>query len=145
MVLIFDENYSKYVAEAFSLLEKGNKHVSTKATIHHILKLGEDLKFPKANIKGSYSDEEVIQIAGRIGGIVITQDDDFKRIKHLGSMYKQHNVGSVYFKTHKHSRGYWEMTTYMLSRWNEMKENIEKNPIPFCFMIDAKGIHKQHF
>lgn len=142
MVYVFDENYSPLLADALSLLEKGNigkgKHV---AEVYHILKLAQELGISPINAYRSYSDEEVIEIAGKKKGIIFTQDSDFKRIKHLYGLYKQHKVGVVYFNTVLENKGYWNMVTYMVSRWNDLKSILVSETPPFCYHVNRQGIH----
>ncbi len=146
MVYVFDENYSPLLADALDLLERGNvgkgKHV---AEVWHILKLAQDLNIKPSNSGKSFTDEEVIQIVGRKKGIIFTQDGDFKRIKHFGHLYKQHNVGVVYFNTVLENRGYWNMVTYMISKWNDLKTILQNESPPFCYHVNRQGIHNYPF
>ncbi|HEX7415505.1 MAG TPA: DUF5615 family PIN-like protein [Bacteroidia bacterium] len=146
MVFVFDENYSYKLVEGLRNLELGNKH-SKPAEIWHILELAKHLKItPKSNIpNSSFSDEEVIIIAGKQKGIVITQDKDFRNIKHKGHLYKEHNVGVIFFKTVIDTRGYWGMVTSIINKWYELKQKAEHASKPFCFFVDHKGIKPNDF
>jgi hypothetical protein len=145
MVFVFDENISYKVAEALSLLEQGDKTTKFTAEVWHILRLAEELKVQKENPKESYKDPEVIKIAGMKKAIIVTQDDDFKRIKQYYSLYKEHNVGVVFFKTVVDSRGYWNMINFFISKWPQLKELVRDKKTPFCFIISKHGISEQHF
>jgi hypothetical protein len=138
MVFVFDENYTPKLAQGLNHLEHGNKR-SKADEIWHIKELAEELEFkPKDGV--SFSDEEVIIITGKKKGIVITQDKDFKNIKHKGHLYKEHNVGVIFFKTVIDTRGYWGMVTSIINKWYELKQKAEHTPKPFCFFVDQKGI-----
>lgn len=143
MVFVFDENYSPKLVQGLSHLEHGNKR-SKADEVWHVKDLAEHLKIkPQDGV--SFDDDEVIVIAGKQKGIVITQDRDFKNIKHKGRLYKEHNVGVIFFKTDVDSRGYWGMVASIINRWYELKQEAEDKPKPFCFFVDKKGIHPQSF
>jgi hypothetical protein len=146
MVFVFDENITYKLAEGLRNLELGDKH-GKPAEIWHILELAKHLKItPKSNIpNSSFSDGEVIEITGKKNGIIITQDRDFKNIKLKGQLYKEHNVGVIFFKTIIDSRGYWGMVTSIINKWYELKQKTEHKSKPFCFFVDKNGIKEYKF
>lgn len=138
MVIIFDENYSPKLADGIRLLEQGNTKNKPIAEVWHILALAESLNL-KPKSSSSYMDEEVIEIAGKKRGIIITQDNDFRRIKHLHQLYKDHKVGVIFFQTPKGKISYWDIVKVFVQNWNELKTIIQKEDTPFCFNVKSRG------
>ena len=144
MVFIFDENFSYRLAHGINALEEGNINQGTPCTVYHIKDLAKQLDVSPKNGK-SYTDEEVIEIAGQVKGTIITQDEDFRSIKHYYQLYKEHKVGVVFFKTYKTSKGYWNTVSYIIKHWNNMKAKVESAHKPFAFLVDSKGIQPMNF
>ena len=143
MVFIFDENYSHRLAEGLNHFENGDRK-NKAAEIWHIKGLAEHLKIKPKNGK-SFTDEEVIEIAGKKKGIIITQDNDFKKIKHYHALYKEHNVGIVFFKTVINSKGYWNMVASIINKWYDLKSATENKHPPFCYSLDKKNFEERKF
>lgn len=145
MVFVFDENYSHRLATGLNYLEEGNKNrKNVEAEVWHIKELATHLKIQPLD-GNSYMDGEVIEIVGKKNGILITQDNDFKRIKHLKGLLKENNVGVIIFKTFIDTSGYWNMVSSIVTRWHEIKAVVEHRTPPFCLMVDKKGIHEYKF
>ncbi|MEO8087035.1 MAG: hypothetical protein ABI763_09460 [Bacteroidota bacterium] len=144
MVFVFDENFSHWLVTAMHFLEQGNQfRTTTNTEVYHILKLAEELQYPK--IGASYKDDDVIKMTASKSGILLTHDDDFRRIKHLSKLFKANNVGVFFFQTHNDSRGYWNMVNNLIKRWPEIKEKAENTVPPFYFCIKKTGIHQYSF
>lgn len=144
MIFIFDENFSPRMTRGLSLLEEGNNSSDFgNAEVWHILDLAEHLNFPKSEQTGSYSDKEVIKIAGQKSGIIFTQDSDFKRHKHYFPLYKENNVGVVFYNESKLIRGYWPLLIYTIKKWEDIKEKISVTAVPFCFALTRTGIEQR--
>lgn len=136
MKIIFDENYSQKLAEGLNLLEQGNKKEKNKLEVTHIVKI---------TGKMGTEDEKVVEIAGKNNGIIVTLDKDFKRIKHLHNLYKKFNVGVIYYKTSNDNIGYWNMVKSIITRWEEVKNKIDSETVPFAYVIDKRGMQKLDF
>jgi predicted nuclease of predicted toxin-antitoxin system len=136
MHYIFDENYSPKLANGLSILEEGNSRSPFKVRVSHLTDLAG---------KMGTQDEEVIVIAGKNKGIIITQDSDFKRIKHYHQLYKEHKVGAVYFKSTNSKQSYWGTIEIFVNRWEELKLHVSRSKAPFVIEIHSKGISPRHF
>ena len=143
MIFIFDENFSYRIAEAFNLLESGNKTTKNHVECRHIIELAKSLGIKPDG--SSYTDEQVAQIAGKKNGVIFTQDDDFKSIKHQYPLYKQYKIGLVYFKTTQETRGYWNMVIALITKWEETKEKMVDATPPYCFFVDKKSVQVRPF
>lgn len=132
---IFDENYSFRLAEGLKLIEEGNLRSKVKIVITHIKFLG---------LLGA-TDERIIEEAGKHNGIIITLDKDFKHMKHYYSLYTKHKTGVVIFRSSKGVIHYWDIVKSFINRWEELKEAVSKEPFPFAFQINSKGIQKLEF
>lgn len=136
MLFIFDENFSPKLSEGLHLLEQGNRKSENIASVTHIVTLA-----------GKYgtADDKVIEIAGANKGIIVTQDNDFRRMKHKYPLYNQHKVGVIFFQSYKDSKGYWNMIKSVITQWVEIKNVIQDETPPFAYKVNRYGIEKLHF
>ena len=132
MRYIFDANISFRLAEGLNILEKGNRNdVGGVIEILHadqIIELG----------KGA-TDAQIIEYAGANQTVIISQDDDFKRIKSNKELLKQLHVGYVLYIPPKHGMRYWEMVEAFICGWKDLKEKLHNEHAPFIFKIDKSG------
>ena len=135
MTYIFDENYSYRLAEGLSILEEGNVRSSIKTKITHVKQLGLQ----------SATDEEIIEHAGKIKGVIITMDKDFKHMKHYYALYKAHHCGVIVFRSSKNVIHYWDIVKSFINKWEELKVELSNNTPPFAFQINSKGIQMLTF
>jgi hypothetical protein len=85
-------------------------------------------------------DEDWIPQVGLENGIVITQDFRIQTQKHQKELYIKHNVGILFFSPpSKSGFSYWEMVKLLISRWEEIKQIIKKNKVPFAFRSSARS------
>ena len=137
MLLVFDENYSPYLAEGLGILEKANDHSPYKVDVSHIISL--------AGKRGT-PDEAVIEIVGRNKGIVLTQDTDFRKLKHSGPLFKQHKTGAIFFHSTSRKMIFWDMVVSFINNWERIKEIAHMEKPPFVYKIGIYGgVQKQHF
>ncbi|HXP50825.1 MAG TPA: DUF5615 family PIN-like protein [Bacteroidia bacterium] len=129
-LFIFDENYSPNLAKGLEHLENGNIKSPHRANITHINTLAKKQGTP---------DEEVIEIAGKNNGIIITKDADFKKIKHYYSLYKTHNAGVVYFKPQNGKSTYWDEVNTFIKEWERIKAFIANDKPPFAYQISKNS------
>jgi PIN domain-containing protein len=130
MLFIFDENYPPEFVRGFSIIETANHHNPIKAQIIFAIDfMG----------KSGASDEELIAKASKQKAIIITQDSDFRRIKHYKTLLIEHEVGYIYFKVPKGSHRYWDIVKAFVNKWDEIKQNIKKDTIPFAYEINKTG------
>jgi hypothetical protein len=132
MLLIFDANCSKKLAEGLDLLEQGNQKSEIHAQVRHITKF----------LKPDATDNEVIQIVGRNKGIIITFDTGFKKIKHRYKLYEEHQIGVILFHSHKDVIYYWDIVKSFVSKWEDLKRKIHEDKVPFLYEISMKGFNK---
>jgi predicted nuclease of predicted toxin-antitoxin system len=130
MLFIFDENFPPEFVRGFAIIEKANKRSPFPV----------DIAFsPDLMGKQGSPDEEIIAKAAKKNAVIVTQDTDFKRIKHYKSLLVQHNVGYVYFKVPGAKNHYWDIVKAFVVKWEELKEAISKSTHPFAFEINKHG------
>jgi len=134
MVLIFDNQCPPNLAKGLNLLEDGNRKSPIKATVKHIRDITDE----------DATDEEIIKHVGKHKGIIITLDKDFKYHKHYYQLYKEYNVGVVFYRSTK-GFNYWEIVKYFINSWDIMKSKIKDEIKPFAFEMTKKGITKLSF
>lgn len=130
MLFIFDENFPSEFVRGFGIIEKANKRSAFPVEI---------VFSPDIMGKRGSSDEEIIAKAAKQNAVIVTQDTDFKRIKHYKSLLVQHNVGYVYFKVPGAKNHYWDIVKAFVVKWEELKEGISKATHPFAFEINNHG------
>ena len=122
-------NCSPKIAEGLNLLKEGNKRSPIHAKVMHITKL----------IKANATDEQVIEVTGRNKGTIVTFDKGFKTIKLRYKLYKQHNIGVILFHSYKEVVYYWDFVKAFILKWEQLKEAIKKEKIPFLYEITTSG------
>lgn len=132
MLLIFDANCSKKIAEGLDLLEQGNKRSPIHAQVRHITKL----TIPNA------TDEEIIELVGMNKGVIITYDKGFKTNKHRYQLYRQHSIGVILFHSYKEVIHYWDIVKSFIGRWEELKQTIKDENFPFLYEISVTKLTK---
>lgn len=135
MLYIFDENYSYRLANGLSLIEQGNFKSKFPVEITHVKLLG---------LEGA-SDERLIEEAGKRNGVIITMDKDFRHMKHYYSLYKKYSTGVIIFRSSKGVIHYWDIVKSFISKWEELKEEVSNDNLPFAYQINLKGIQKLTF
>lgn len=137
MLFIFDENYPKGFVEGFAIIEKSdNKNPLKSQVVFSCDFMG--------GVQGS-SDEDIIIKASQQNAVIVTQDGDFKKIKHYKPLLIQHKVGFIYFRqTSRNS--YWDMVKTFINKWEDIKKEISQSTHPFAFEINKQGqLHKLTF
>lgn len=130
MLFIFDENFPPALAAGFSILESANKRTPFPVTVMHAIDFMD---------RDGALDEEIIAAADQKNAVIITQDSDFKRIKHYKPLLIQHKVGYVYFKVPSGKYTYWEIVTAFISKWEDLKMKISTLNHPFAIEINKQG------
>lgn len=131
MLFIFDENYPPGFVEGFAIIEKADKrNPITSNVIYSCDFMG--------GVQGS-PDEDIIAKASQLNAVIVTQDSDFKRIKHYKPLLIEHKVGYIYFKTVKGRNSYWDVVRAFVNKWEEIKDKISKAEHPFAYEINKNG------
>ncbi len=130
MVLVFDEMYSPDLALGLSILERAKERSPYKVEVKHIEEL--------AGKKGSL-DEEVIEIAGKNDGVILTKDNDFRTLKHYYPLYKKHNTGVIFFHSTSKKFVFWDMVVSFINNWERIKEISCNEKPPFIYKIGLTG------
>jgi hypothetical protein len=128
MHFIFDANLPHKLAEALLLLENGDTASKVVGIDHADYLLGQGT-----------TDENIIIEAGKKHSIIISQDDDFKRIKSNANLLKELEVGFIMFKPPKRGARYWEIVTAFITGWPNIKNKLEGKTPPFIFQMNIKG------
>jgi len=137
MLFIFDENFPPEFVRGFAIIEKANKRSPFPVDIV----FSQDLMGKQGS-----ADEEIIAKAAKKNAVIVTQDSDFKRIKHYKSLLVQHGVGYIYFKVPSAKNHYWDIVKAFVVKWEELKEAISRSTHPFAFEINKLGsINKLSF
>lgn len=131
MLFIFDENYPPGFVDGFAIIEQADKRNPISSTVVYSCDF-------MGGVQGS-TDEEIITKATQMNAVIVTQDSDFKRIKHYKPLLIEHKVGFIYFKTVKGKNSYWDVVRAFVNRWEDIKEKISKTAHPFAFEINKNG------
>ena len=135
MYFIFDANMPPKLVTGLEALDQENSSNALKIKIvhsDHLLNIGA-------------TDVEIIRKAGKLGAIIISQDDDFKRIKLNKQLVKKLKVGYVLYKPPTHGARYWEKVQAFILGWERLKQKIREIEKPFVLIINKKGdISQEH-
>ena len=130
MLFIFDANYPPDFVKGLSIIDKADKH--SKIPVEVIF---------SGDFMGSVDcdDEEIIIKASNRNAVIITQDRDFKKIKHYRALMQEHQVGYIFFRIPNGKHLFWDIVKSFINSWAEIKENVSKSEHPFAFEINKKG------
>ena len=136
MVFVFDENFSKRLAQGLDLLEKANPGRSLPVDV-----ISAEVLMRK---RGS-SDADIIKAMGK-GGVFITKDKDVKYFKLLKNVIIQTDAKVLFFMSSKKLIYFWDILTAVVNRWEEMKEVLNKPTPPHLYEFNIRtGIKECHF
>lgn len=116
MYSIFDANMPPKLVTGLGALDREKPINALKIKIVHSDYL----------LNNGASDEEIIHKAERLGAIIISQDDDFKRIKSNKQLVKKLKVGYVSDKPPTHGARYWEKVKAFILVWERLKQKIRE-------------------
>jgi predicted nuclease of predicted toxin-antitoxin system len=135
MHFIFDAQMPVKLAIGLEALDKENNAGIIKIKTHHA-------DNDKELGRGA-TDAEIIVWAGKHKAIIISEDDDFKRIKSNKQLVKNLKVGYVLYKPPHHGSRYWEKVQAFIMGWERLKEKIKEIEKPFVLIINKKGEIKE--
>jgi predicted nuclease of predicted toxin-antitoxin system len=130
MKIYFDENISKYLADAFNSFELTESNpIEVISTV-------------RAFNSGA-PDEDLVSLICDQGGILLTKDSDFKKIKLLTELMKQHKLGVFFFHAPK-AFNKWIEISILIKVWPEIRSQVlNKHRPPFLFEFGANGKLKE--
>jgi predicted nuclease of predicted toxin-antitoxin system len=134
MHFLFDAQMPLRLAKGLPLIDKDNLK-EIKIQISHADELD--------GLGQGATDYQVIQKAYELDAIIVSEDDDFKRIKANKELIIKLKVGYVLYKPPKHGSRYWEKALGIIQAWERLKEMINSIEKPFILKIDKDGkIHR---
>ena len=133
MIFLFDANISWRIAEGLNILEQGNNRNVNQIIIEHADKI----------LGAGAEDIDVIREAGKKSAVIISQDDDFKRIKVNRGLIIQLMVGYVLYRPPRHGSRYWEIVESFVAGWQGLREKLSTETFPFIYEIDKFGKSKK--
>jgi hypothetical protein len=136
MLFVFDENFSKHLAEGLHLLEKSNP--SSKIAV--------DIISAEALMgRRGATDPELYEAAGKRKGVVFTRDKDFRQIKIYEKIIVYHRAKVLFFKSSKKMIYFWDTLIALVNNWEEMKEKLSQDTPPYVYEFDIRqGISERH-
>jgi len=129
MYFIFDANMPLRLVKGLELLDQENISGTVKIKIDHSDKV----------VKIAATDAEIIKYAAKVDAIIISEDDDFKRIKSNKELLKSLGVGYVLYRPPKHGARYWEKVQAFIFGWENLKRKITELTKPFVLIVNKKG------
>jgi predicted nuclease of predicted toxin-antitoxin system len=136
MLFVFDENFSKHLAEGLDLLEKSNPASKIRVDVISAEAL--------MNRRGA-TDPELYQAAGKKNGVVFTKDKDFRQIKIYERIIEQNRAKVLFFRPSKKLIHFWDILIAIVNRWEDVKEKLSQSAPPYIYEFDIKrGISERH-
>ena len=85
-------------------------------------------------------DENWIPKVGKEKGIVITQDFRIQTQRHQKELYLENGIGILFFNPpSKSGFAYWELVKQLVTRWDEIKQIIQKKRTSICIPLLCKN------
>lgn len=133
MIFVFDENFSKRLAEGLDLLEKSNPASTIQVDVISAEKL--------MGRRGATDEQIIKKLNGQ--GVIITKDKDFKQIKLTGKAIEETGTKVLFFKYSKKMVFYWDLLTTIVTHWEKIKVEMSKAIPPYVYEFDIKGDIKE--
>jgi hypothetical protein len=125
MRVYFDENFSRYLAHAINSLEQ---------------KEGEIEVLSVTDFFSGTTDEELIPLLASMGAVLVTKDNDFKKIQHHVHLMREHKLGVFFFKPTSKGILKWDEIQYIIKAWPQIRHYIlNKNSPPYLKMLKTNG------
>src|SRR3990172_3121042 len=128
MKIIFDENFSPYIASGLGELQKGVD--DGIKVVHSIQAFGRGAK-----------DDEWIPEAAKMHAIVITQDVNISRTTSLWKLCTDYKLG-IFFVRPPGSYKYWDIVKLMIKKWAEMKDKAAASRTPYGYRVTPHKIER---
>jgi len=127
MKLFFDENFSPHLARGFAVFQKGREDEGVE--VLHV-----------SDVFGrGVPDERWIPGIAQMHGVVLSQDFNIHRTRHLAELCRAHKIGVFFFRPpKKHAYGYWQIISWVLSSWDNIKASARSTPLPFEYEITPR-------
>src|SRR4030067_2179966 len=129
MKIVFDENFSIYLARGISDLQCGINGEYIEVS-HVVDKFGKGKK-----------DEEWIPEVAKEKGIIITQDTKIARMRSLWEMCKSSDLGIFFIKIPR-SYKYWDLVQLIIKKWSSIKDRIKVNRKPFAYTVTPNRVKR---
>jgi hypothetical protein len=123
------------MVEGLNILEQGNTSSPLQVEFRHITDF----------LPSDATDEQVIEEVGKHQGILVTYDKGFKTIKLRYQLYKQHDIGVIFFHSFKDVIRYWDFVVSFIIKWEKLKQHIVSLHKPFAVEISITGFRDLPF
>lgn len=136
MIIYFDENMPKYLADGFHILQQ-NEGLRTQTTIE-VRALVEDFGF-------GTKDRDWLTALKKANSCVITQDINIHRRKAELEIYRENKIGMFFLKGINRKRGLsvWQMVQALAKNWEEITRIATNECRPFAYEFSIKGKMKE--
>lgn len=128
MLFLFDAQMPKRLANGLQMLDNDNLAQINVEIVHADDVCGQGTPDP-----------DIIKKAAELSAVIVSEDDDFKRLKANKQLIKQLNVGYVLYKPPRHGSRYWEKAVAFILAWENLKTKIRTLQPPFILNVDKKG------
>jgi hypothetical protein len=129
MKIIFDENFSLHLTEGLACFQQGKRCEGIE--VNHMIEV--------FNGSGT-ADEKWIPVIAQMHAVVVTQDFDIHRTRHLYEMLQEYKIGIFFFRPPKKSNySYWHWIDWVLSQWSNIKELAKSASAPFGYSITPRS------
>lgn len=133
MIIYFDENMSKHLADGFHIIQRPeNMKTNWNITVKY---LPEEFGY-------GVVDKAWIPQLGNEGSCVITQDLNISRRKDECALYKKYGVGLFFLREPSRKKGLriWQMVQVLAKNWEDICRiaTEEKRPFGYQFQLSGK-------
>ena len=125
MKIFLDENLSEHVADALNSLNIGYFQ-------------GIDVVSTKKEIGTGKADSEIIPVIGEENGILVTQDNDFRKESAIYGLCKKYNLGVIFLAPANGLNRHWDLVKLLIKNWEELIKLCNSRR-PFAYRITTRG------
>lgn len=129
MKIIFDENFSIYLAKGFAEFQSGRPEEDFE--VCHLTEI----------VRKGQKDEDWLPEISKLEAVVLTQDYNIYATRHLRQLLQENKIGIFFFRSPKKSRlTYWDWIREVMKAWQEIKELTKAVERPFSYEIKQSKI-----
>ena len=126
MRCFFDENFSPALVRGLAQIESRDAEFMVASSVD-------------ALYRGA-PDEELIPFVAEQKGILVSQDLNMRRTKHLNELLKRYRLG-VFFFSFPSGTNYWGIVQQVIRRWPELKKlaKVGATHRPYAYRVTVRG------
>lgn len=135
MIIYFDENIPKHLADGFQILQKPEGFRNGFPI---------EVRYIPTYFGRGAKDEDWIPEIGKQKACVITRDLNINRRKHEVALYSENKVGIFFIKgvSKKAGLSVWQTVEILAKHWGEIAKAVHEDKKPFAYEVTYRKIKR---